>query len=194
MCHKATGWQRPLRCCPALRPMALFTPFSMLSVRSPVAVLWSVSHLSAAGAAARPSLGQPKRVTRRDVGSGEHIKAGGLQSFSEEQLLFEIFQRPPSALLLALMFFRWRQAFEMLDYRGKNVEENAVSPPGSFPHLLKGLILQVLLRQNCSQWGKDVFQDSSKVGSKHRVISSCLCCSGLVRQRPGKSAFSKVPA
>lgn len=118
------------------------------------------------------------------MGSGEHIKAGGLQSFSEEQLPFAIFQRPPSALLLALMFFRWNQNFKMLDYREKNVEENAISPPASFPHLLKGSILQVVLRQNCSQWGKEVFQDGSKVGSAHRAIGSCLCCFVRVRQQP----------
>lgn len=69
------------------------------------------------------------------------------------------------------------------DYREKNTEQNAISSPAFPPYLLEGLILQVLLRQNYSQWGKDVFQDSSKVGSKNRAISSCLCCFMLVRQQ-----------
>lgn len=139
---------------------------------------------------------EPKRVTWWDMGSREHIKAGGLQSFSKEKLPFAIFQRPPSALLLALMFFRWNQNFKMLDYSEKNVEENAISPPASFPHLLKGSILQVVLRQNCSQWGKEVFQDSSKVGStqSNQLLSVLLCaCQAAARDSPGRPAFSKVP-
>lgn len=70
------------------------------------------------------------------VGRGlhRHFIAGGLQSSSGEQLPFEICQGSPSALLLAFMFFRWRQDFKMLDYKGeKKVQENAVFPPVSFP-------------------------------------------------------------
>lgn len=111
------------------------------------------------------------RVTWWDMGSREHIKAGGLQS--EKQLPFEIFQRPPSALLLALMFFRWRWDFKMLDYREKNVEDNAISPPASFPHLLKGLILQVLPRQNCS--GEKMFSKTAPRWAVSAEQSAPVC-------------------
>lgn len=81
----------------------------------------------------------------------------------------------------------------MLDCRKKNVEENAISPPASFLHLLKGWILQVVLRQTHSQGGNDVFQDHSKVGSsteQSAPVCVVLCLTSSSQRLSRETCFS----
>lgn len=121
-----------------------------------------------------------RRAQQVDEGCGKHSRAEGMQSFPEEQLPSEffpgeIFHRPPSALLLALIVFKWKCLT-----LGKKYRAERHFTPASFPHLLQGLILHVLPRQSWSQVGEDGLPENSKVGSKHRAASCLLCCFALV--------------
>lgn len=74
------------------------------------------------------------------------------------------------------------------------MEKNAISPPASFPGLLKSLILQVLLRQTHSQGGNDVFKDHSKVGSsteQSAPVCVALCLTSSSQRLSRETCFSQ---